>query len=79
MIHEGDDVILSVPPYVPEEGDNLHERKITRKDAWCGKTIEELELKDHELIAIVIRGNETIIPDGKTRMEVNDTVVIATL
>lgn len=76
LIHAGDNVILSVPPYVPSENEQLEERCISRKDAWCNKKIAELELGENELIAMIIRGEETIIPDGKTIICERDVVVL---
>ncbi len=75
-IHAGDDVILSVPPYNPKESDGLEERLITQKDTWCNKVIGELNIPPNELIAMIIRDTETIIPDGKTTIHENDVVVM---
>lgn len=72
----GDDVILSVPPYTPSEDDKLHEYRVSRSDNWCGKAICELNIPSDMLIAMVIRGEETIIPDGKTVLHENDMVMM---
>ena len=48
---------------------------IEKKHTWCGKSIAELELKPNELIVMVLRGSESIIPDGKTTIFENDIVV----
>lgn len=71
-----DTLILSVPPYVPTEDEQLQEIIIERKHAWNNKTIGELSLRDDELIALIIREGQTIIPDGKTVIRENDTVVV---
>lgn len=76
QILAGDDVILSVPPYIPTESEELLERKIDKKDEWCNKSIGELHLEPNELITMVIRGEENIIPDGKTILKERDVVVI---
>lgn len=76
MILAGDDVILSVPPYSPSENEKLREREIGKNDAWCNHAIEELTLPKNKLIAMIIRGEETIIPDGKTVIKENDIVVL---
>lgn len=72
----GDNVILSVPPYSTNEKESLHEHHITNDDPWCDKAIEELKLPKNVLIAMVIRGEETIIPDGKTVIREDDVVVM---
>lgn len=75
-IHAGDNLILSIPPYNTNETENLEERYITKSDEWCDKTIGELHLPKDVLIAMVIRGEESIIPDGKTMLMENDIVVM---
>lgn len=76
LVLPGDNVILSVPPYVPSEDEQLEERYISKKEPWCNKKIAELELGANELIAMIIRGDETIIPDGKTILCEKDVVVL---
>ena len=76
LVHVGDNVILSVPPYIPSEDEQLEERVITKKDPWCNKKIAELELSSNVLIAMVIREGENIIPDGKTMILEKDIVVL---
>ena len=54
---------------------NSEELHIEKGNEWCGKTIAELNLPPNELIAMIIRGNENLIPDGKTVIEEGDVVV----
>lgn len=75
-IQPGDNVIMSVPPYIPAEDEQLEERHISKKDPWCNKKIAELGLKEDELIAMVIRDDKSIIPDGKTVLCERDVVVL---
>lgn len=74
----GDTVILSVPPYTPGETEVLEEKRIERKDPWCNKSIGELQLNQNELIVMIIRNGETIIPNGATVMREDDVVVFLT-
>ena len=76
VVRPGDNVILSVPPYTPSEDEQLEERYISKKDPWCNKKIAELGLKENELIAMVIRDEQSIIPDGKTVILEKDVVVL---
>ena len=71
----GDSVILSVPAYEPAEHEKLEEIQIDNKHSWCNHSIEELQLPPNELIALIIRGEENLIPDGKTVILENDVVV----
>ena len=76
LILPNDTVILSVPPYVPSEDEKLEEIVIERSHKWCFKSIGELALQDDELITLIFRNNETIIPNGKTTIAEGDIVVL---
>lgn len=71
----GDSIILNVPAYEPGEAEELQETVIDKKHAWCNKSIADLKLPPNELIVMVIRDGENIIPDGKTAIHENDVVV----
>lgn len=76
VIMAGDSVILSVPSYDGAEDVHLKEIVIDRSHEWNGCSIEELDLPDDILIAMIKRGDETLIPRGKTRICENDTIVM---
>ena len=76
QILNGDDLIISVPPYHPGKHEKLREIEIGKNDAWCNKEIKELKVPKNELITMVIRGEDTIIPDGSTKILENDVVVV---
>ena len=75
LIIAEDTLILSVPSYEPGDQEHLHEDHIEKGHEWCNKAIAELELPDNVLIALVRRGDENLIPDGKTVIMENDIVV----
>ncbi|MCI5959304.1 MAG: potassium/proton antiporter [Lachnospiraceae bacterium] len=70
-----DTLILSVPAYEPKDQEKLQEIEIDKKHSWCGKRIEELNLPSDMLIALIIRKEQNLIPDGKTVILEGDTVV----
>ena len=76
IIQAGDNLILNIPPYTTNDKEHLKEKYITKDHKWCGKTIGRLKLAKNVLIAMVIRGDETIIPDGKTVILDGDIVVL---
>ena len=76
VIMTGDNVILIVPPYNASDNEELQEKYIEKNDAWCDKPIEDLQLKETEIIAMVMRGDKNIIPDGKTVIKEGDIVVL---
>lgn len=53
----------------------MEEIHIGKGHDWCGKAIADLQLADNELITMVIRGDENLIPDGKTIIREDDIVV----
>ncbi len=75
IIKEDDTLILSVPQYDSTENINLKEINIDKDNVWADKTIAELNLPDNQLIAMIKRGEENIIPSGKTELKDGDIVV----
>lgn len=71
-----DCVILSVPAYEPREQENLEEIHIDKNHEWYNRSIAELNLPADLLIALIIRGEENLIPDGNTVIMEEDIVVI---
>lgn len=71
-----DSLIFSVPSYHSGEDVHLEEIRITEKHAWKNQTIESLELPKEMLIALIKRGDENVIPRGKTVIHEGDIVVV---
>lgn len=71
-----DSVILSVPAYHGDNGEDLEEIQLDKNHGWCNHCIEELALQENILIAMIKRGDENIIPRGKTMLKENDVVVL---
>lgn len=74
-ILEGDNIILSVPSYEPSGKENLEEIVIGKHHKWCDKRIQDLDLPENVLIALIQRGEENLIPDGSTYIRKGDIVV----
>ena len=49
-----------------------------KKESFYRKPLRELRMKDNSLIACIIRGEEVIIPDGNTTIELGDNVIVVT-
>lgn len=75
LILADDTIIFSVPAYEAAENERLEEVRIDKGHLWCGRCIYELDLKNL-LIAMIIRGDESLIPDGKTTIREGDVVVL---
>lgn len=76
VILANDTIILSVPSYCDEDDVNLKEIEINKYHKWKNKSIEELNLPKDILIAMIKRGDRSIIPRGKTVIKENDIIVI---
>ena len=50
--------------------------KVTEQFKYLHKTLNEMKIKEHVLVAAIIRENEVIVPKGNTTMELNDYVII---
>ena len=71
-----DSIILSVPVYRGDNNEELEEIRLDKHHGWCNHCIEELALPENILIAMIKRGDENIIPRGKTVLKENDVVVL---
>ncbi|MFR6154468.1 MAG: Trk system potassium transporter TrkA [Faecalibacillus faecis] len=52
------------------------EFKVTEQFKYLHKALNEMKIKEHVLVAAIIRENEVIVPKGNTTMELNDYVII---
>ncbi len=77
IFHSGDSVILSAPAYQDEVGLVLQEQHIAQYSPWVGKTIETFSPRKEELVVMILRGEQTVIPNGDTIIEADDVLVIS--
>ena len=49
-----------------------------KKERFYSKPLRELHMKDNSLIACIIRGDEVMIPDGNSSIELGDNVIVVT-
>lgn len=77
VILPGDSVILSAPAYQGEVGLVLQEKIITKDSLWAGKSIAAFSPRKEELVVMILRGGQTVIPEGKTVIEPDDILVIS--
>lgn len=76
QILAGDSLILSVPTYNPDDDEGLEEIFFDKNHPWGNQRIEDLNLPENVLIALIKRNERNIIPDGKTFIEPEDIVVL---
>ena len=65
---------------IGEYGDEVRMRfvhiRLLPEDDWTGKTIQELKLPHRMMIAVIRRGDETILPKGDVTLLADDKLII---
>lgn len=75
MIEAGS-VLKTFNDYSEEEDIDFITFEIDGKHEWAGKRIREIQLMPSVLLVLIIRGEEEIIPEGNTLLEVGDRAVL---
>ena len=72
----GDLLVLCAESSAEVEGIRLSERKIKEGDSWLGKALSDTATAEGQLILMIQRSGQIIIPNGDTVLEENDLLVI---
>lgn len=72
----GDKVIMTARNFDNDSVIHLSERIITKESGWVGKKVFQYSPNSNELIVLIKRGNDAIIPRGDTVLNENDILVI---
>ncbi len=76
QLEENDTVILCGEQYFDESGEDLTEFTIGPLHSWLGKDLNSLDVPADYLVVVIQRADGTIIlPQGDTKIKLNDTVV----
>lgn len=75
-LREGDRAVISGPAYRDEHGVHLLERTIGKGDMHTGMLLSEYSEDPDELVVLIRRGEDTVIPRGDTVLKVGDVLVI---
>lgn len=51
---------------------------VTKESELTANPLSEINILDNVLIAAILRGNRTFVPDGSSKLEVGDTVIVVT-
>ena len=76
VIQAGDRITMSLPINYNEEDIELKELLIQKDHRWCSKSIKDLGLGKNEMIVLIKRGREHIIPKGNTILQEDDLIVL---
>ena len=78
MTDTGEDVMTTFSDFCENAEMSFGAIRIKESSNWAGRRIKELDLPQDCLIALVVRGNERIVPIGDTLLQDGDEVVICT-
>ena len=76
VIKENDDLLINVPAYYPSDKESVQQVNIYHKHPYADRTVEDLAIPNNQLIIMIIRGEEKIIPNGDTIVREGDTMLI---
>lgn len=76
MIDKDEDIMKTFTDYTVDTDIDFFYFDITEEDRWNGKILKNLEIPRDALVALIIRDDRTIIPNGNTRIITGDRVVM---
>lgn len=65
-----------ISEYAVEENIGFIKIHLNAKDAWVGKTVQELSLPDGALVAMIRRDKENVVPRGDVALQADDIVIL---
>lgn len=72
----GDEVVLSAKEAKTIGGMRLSEIPIIKEHPWIGKCIAKTELEEEKLIVMILRKEKVVIPNGSSKIQEGDILVI---
>ena len=76
VLEEGDRLVLSAKQGSEVKGIQLSEVTVQVGDEWAGRTLREIPLERDQLIILIRRGSQVVIPQGNTLLAAGDVLVI---
>ncbi len=79
MIDDNENILKTFTDYAEDDTQACFiEMRIRDNGPWIGHTLKELKFPRDILAAVLIRGKEVIIPNGRTIIEAQDRIVFST-
>ena len=75
-IEKGDVLVCAAPGFRNEDDFGMYEEQIGARHKWAGRRVRDLDLPKGTLIAMIRRGDGTLVPRGDTVVEKNDTLAL---
>lgn len=78
MIDENADVLKTFSDYSDEVKINFIQLLITENHLWVDKSLKEITIPPNTLVALLIRDDNKIVPNGDTLINTGDIIILAT-
>ena len=78
MTDTGEDVMTTFSDFSENSEMSFGAIRIKETSSWNNRQIKDLDLPQDCLIALVVRGNQRIVPKGNTSLQTGDEIVICT-
>ncbi|SCP96896.1 potassium/proton antiporter [Anaerobium acetethylicum] len=79
MIDENTDVLKTFNDYSEETQVQFIRLEIGEKHQWKGRKLKEIVFPPDTLLAMIIRNNETLVPNGSSVLQENDVAILSAL
>lgn len=76
LLKEGDKVVMCTPSYDTESADSVVRHPLSMNSKWAGHMVKEYPNPDKDLLVLIQRGDEKIVPNGNTVLQSGDVLVI---
>lgn len=76
---QGDQIVLSGPAFAGDMSLRLKEKRILHDSEWINRTVSEFSPEPGELVMMIKRGGQIVIPDGNTLILEEDTLILNVL
>lgn len=78
MVDTSEDVVKAFNDFADEAEMAFSKIEISSQNPWNGRTVKELNIPHNVLLALIMRGNENIIPTGGTEIKEGDIIITCT-
>ena len=74
ILKENDEILIGTTYTKADDDINMCETFIDKKHEWLNSYIKDIQLPPTHLIALIKRDEKFFVPNGKTKIYLNDTI-----
>ncbi|MCQ2082180.1 MAG: ion transporter [Lachnospiraceae bacterium] len=76
VIYEEDKLVLGSSDYTDDQDISLARIDIGTENPWIGKRVKDLDISKSEMLLMIKRNKNTIVPNGSTIIKENDGIIM---